>query len=482
MTQTTEQREFKKLVSDGHPVGEVMGVDRFLIGVYGLQPVTIHALVMFEDGSQGYVHHIDEDRVVVMHLGVSTLRVGMVAVVRSVSLVTGVGKNYIGRVISATGTPLDGKGDIDPDAVWPVFNNAPMLYERELLDTQLETGVTSIDSLFPFVRGQRMALLGDSKSGKTTLAAQIALHQSRADITPIYVLIAKKQSDITTLITRLEAKKALASSIVIVSTMSDSLPVSYLVPYIGCAMGEYLWQTCNMDTLVIYDDLTTHAQVYREMSLLSGVSPGRDSYPGDIFYAHSSLVERAGKLASNHKSQTILPLVYAAGGDVTAYLPTNVMSMTDGQWILDMKVFNDALRPAISTGLSVTRVGGVGQNAHQKELSGRVLKAITAYYKAQEFSHFGSDIGENARRDLEVGRRLFEVLSQAPDETYTFMEQQLMLDIVLDYRIGEDIVVATLKSLVARYAAQVKEVKKDSNYTSVRDDLKHACLGSGAKQ
>ena len=224
----SDNRHFDQLVASGKPVGEVIAVDRFLVRVRGLHPVTLHALLLFEDGSKGYVHHVYEDHVVVLHLGIEAMRVGTVVVVQHDKLVTKVGQDFIGRVVSVTGEPLDGKGPIAADSVWPVFNSAPLLYERESLDAQLETGVTTIDTLFPLMRGQRMALLGDGKSGKTTLATQLALHQKDTDVVVVYVLIAKRRSDVDTLLTRLEANDALKKSIVIVSTMSDSLIMSYL--------------------------------------------------------------------------------------------------------------------------------------------------------------------------------------------------------------------------------------------------------------
>ena len=465
----SDVQHFKRLVEGGQPIGEIIAVDKFLVRIKGLHPVNLHALIMFEDGSKGFVQEITPEHVSVLHLGSKSLPAGGLAVIQHQHLVTKVGKDFLGRVVSVTGEPLDGKGPIAADATWPVFNAAPPLHARKLLDTQLESGVTAIDAVFPLVRGQRIAVLGDSKSGKSSLVTQLTINQKNTDQVVVYCLIAKRRTDIDALVSKLESTDSLASAIIIVSTMFESLILSYIAPYVACGMAEYLWQKCELDTIIIYDDLTSHAHAYREIALLSGVSPGRDSYPGDMFFAHSSLLERAGRLEKTGKHLTSIPVVLAASGDVTAYLPTNIMSITDGQWILDMELFRSGIRPAVNTGLSVTRVGGVGHNKRQKALAAATLKTLAAYREAEEYSHFGSELALESKIALEKGANIFKILNQGPAEVYSLYAQQLMLDIVLNTEEG---IKLNINNLIGNVREHADKIKKDTDFDAVRDELK----------
>lgn len=447
---------FQKLVSSGQPTGEIIGVDRFLVRAKGLDGIAANALVLFENGQQGMVREVGSEHVLILNLESENTKLGSLVVLQNNILTTGVGDALIGRVVNPLGQPLDGKGPVRFEENWPVFNNAPGIMERALLNDQLASGVTVVDMMFPVVLGQRIAVMGDTKSGKTAFLTQLGVNQVGTDRIVVYVLIGKRHLEIDSLLSRLTETGAMQNSIVVVANIFDSLAQSYLAPYIGCAIGEYLWHH-DRDVVVIYDDLTSHAKVYREVSLLASANPGRDSYPGDMFYAHSSLLERAGKLASNGKTFTALPAVVTPGDDITAYLPTSIMSITDGQIIFDLATFRQNIRPAVNAGLSVSRVGGRAQNERQKQLSGALFKSLATYRQAAEFSHFGTDMAPETMQALQLGQQINEAFRQTPGELFSLTEQELLLSTVLEAAGRRKLNIGLLKMKVRELAANIQK-------------------------
>lgn len=425
-----DNSQFQNAVTAGNPTGEVVGSDRFLVSVKGLEGVALYALVVFESGERGIVNEVGEDIVLVLNLESESTPLGSLAVLFDNICSTPVGEGLIGRVITPLCQPLDNKGPVRHADTWPVYQQAPGMMERQLLSDRLPTGVTLVDQLFPVVLGQRIAVLGDTKSGKTSFLLQVGLSQANTDRVVVYVLIGKRRVEIDQLLHSLSESGAIANSIVIVANVFDSLAQSYMAPYIGCAIAEHLWHT-GRDVVIMYDDLSAHAKVYREVSLLSGGNPGRDSYPGDMFFAHSSLLERAGRLAKNGKTLTALPVIITPGDDITAFLPTSIMSITDGQLIFDLENFRRNIRPAINAGLSVSRVGGRAQTTRQKQISGTLFKKLADYRQAAEFAHFGTDLAAESKQALQLGEQLIDAMRQSPADLFTVMEQELLMETVL---------------------------------------------------
>ena len=460
-----DNQTFQTLVDEGHSTGEVTAVNRFLITVKGLHDVAVGALVLFENNDQGMVREILADRVIVLNLNSENMALKTLVVVQEESLSVPAGESLVGRIISATGRPLDDKGPIVTPDRQPIFGTAPGITERSLLNEQLVSGVTLVDLLFPIVLGQRIAVLGDTRSGKSTFLTQMAVNQLGTGNIVIYVLISKRRVDVDNLVSRLQATGAMAHSIVMIASVFDSLAQSYLAPYAACAIGEYLWHKGH-DVVLVYDDLSSHAKVYREISLLSAVTPGRDSYPGDMFYAHSSLLERAGKLASNGKTLTAIPVVITPNDDITAYLPTTIMSITDGQIIFDLQSFRQGIRPAVNAGLSVSRVGGRAQSHSLQDLSGGLFKSLARYRQAAEFSHFGSELAVESKADLELGKAIYEGFKQQPEELYQLVEQELIISAILKTSGKVKINVDSLK----RQAKQLAPSITDTNMVAAAVD------------
>lgn len=451
-----DNAEFQRMVDAGKPTGEVVACDRFLVSVKGLDGVGVQALVLFENGQRGMVHEVGEEVVLVMNLETEDTPLGHLVVLSGDQLTTPVGEGLVGRIISPLGKPLDGGGPVKLSDERPLYFPAPPITERQLLSQPLPSGVTVIDSLFTIVMGQRIAVLGDTKSGKSSFLQQLGINQAGSDRVVIYVLIGKRRVEIDQLVRKLNESGAIKNSIVIVASIFDSLAQSYIAPYVGCAIGEHLWLN-GRDVVIIYDDLTSHAKIYREVALLSGASPGRDSYPGDMFFAHSSLLERAGKLASNGKTMTALPVVSTPNDDITAFLPTSIMSITDGQIIFDLDSFRQNIRPAVNVGLSVSRVGGRAQTTRQKQLALNLFKRLADYRQAAEFAHFGSDMAPETKLSLSLGEQLQEAFRQPPDQLYTAVEQQLILETVLVSAGQRKLNVGLLKLEARKLAPNVKQ-------------------------
>jgi F-type H+-transporting ATPase subunit alpha len=461
---------FQKLVEADNLTGEVVAVNSFLIEVKGLEGIRLGAQVLFEDGQHGLVREAYGDRVILFNIDSENIAVGTLAVMQEELLTIPVGKQLVGRVVNPMGVPLDGKGPLKTTATSGIFNTAPGIMDRTALNEQLTTGVTAVDMFFPVVLGQRIAFLGDSKSGKSTLLSQLSASQEGTDRIVVYVLVGKRKVDIENLLAGLRESGAMSHTIVVLADIFDSLTLSYFAPYAGCAMAEHLWYG-GKDVVIIYDDLSSHAEAYRQLSLLQEVDPGRDSYPGDMFYAHSSLLERAGKLLKNGKTLTSLPVVLTPNDDITAYLSTSIMSITDGQIILDLGVFRSGIRPAVNAGLSVSRVGGNAQTVRQKRLSSTLFKTLARYKQAEEFSHFGSSLSKEAGIDLELGRQIYQVLQQSATERHGLTEQQLMLETVLLGGGDTDIDIPGLKEAAKK---QASKAKKEEDFDHIEKELLHA--------
>ena len=465
-----DNQTFQRLVEADNLTGEVVAVNSFLIEVKGLEGVRLGSQVLFEDGQHGMVREAYGDRVVLFNIDSEKMTLGTLAVVENDVLSVPVGKDLIGRVISPMGKPLDGKGALKTTTTSGIFNPAPGIMARSMLNEQLASGVTAVDSFFPIVLGQRIAILGDSKSGKSTFLSQLSANQEGSNRIVVYVLMGKRKVDIEKLLSGLQDSGAMEHTIVVMADIFDSLTQSYLAPYAACAMAEYLWYA-GEDVVIMYDDLSSHAEAYRQLSLLQEVDPGRDSYPGDIFYAHSSLLERAGKLKTNGKTLTSLPVVLTPNDDITAYLSTSIMSITDGQIIFDLGIFRQGKRPAVNAGLSVSRVGGQAQTTRQKRLSSTLFKTLAKFKQAEEFSHFSSQLSKGTRIDLTLGKYINQALQQPPEERHSLIEQMLLLETVMLSGGEKEMDVAGLKLSVREAASQIKDVKDEEGFDRLEAEL-----------
>ena len=390
------------LVGDG--IARVSGLDQCMAG----------ELIEFPNGSYGMAQNLEEDTVSIVILG-SDNGIKEGDTVRRTGRVVSVpvGEALIGRVVNALGQPIDGKGPIEAAGYEPIEKNAPGIIDRQHVDTPLQTGIKAIDSMIPIGRGQRELIIGDRQTGKTTIATDTILNQKGKDVICIYVAIGQKRSTVAQVVQNLTVSGAMAYTIVVSATASELAPMQYIAPYSGCTMGEYFMHQ-GKDVLVIYDDLSKHAVAYRAISLLIRRPPGREAYPGDVFYLHSRLLERAARLSDKKGggSLTALPIIETQAGDVSAYIPTNVISITDGQIFLESELFNSGIMPAVNPGISVSRVGGDAQIKAMKKVAGSLKLLYSQYRELQSFAQFGSDLDADTRARLELGARIVEVLKQ----------------------------------------------------------------------
>jgi len=424
-----ERIENFELSVDINETGKIVSYADGVANVYGLNNVMAGEMVEFEDGTQGLVLNLQESSVGVVILGGGTeLREGMSVKRLNKLLSVPVGDALLGRVVNALGEPVDGKGPIEASETRFVEEKAPGIMERKSVHEPMATGIKAIDALVPIGRGQRELIIGDRQTGKTTVALDTIINQKGNGVVCIYVAIGQKASTVAQVIRRLEEHGAMEYTIIVTASGAEAAALQYLAPYTGVTMGEYFRDNARHG-LIVYDDLSKHAVAYREMSLILRRPPGREAYPGDVFYLHSRLLERAAKLNDDEGagSLTALPIIETQAGDVAAYIPTNVISITDGQIFLETDLFNSGIRPAINVGLSVSRVGGAAQIKATKQVAGTLRLDLAQYRELQAFAQFASDLDEISRNQLERGQRMVEVLKQPPFSPLAAEKQALII-------------------------------------------------------
>ena len=410
-------------------VGTVIEVGDGIAKIAGLADCMSQEMLAFAGGQFGVALNLEEDSVGAMILGEYTgIKEGDQVKTTKRILEVPVGEAVIGRVVNPLGEALDGKGEIKTSQFYPVEKIAPRVIARQSVSTPLQTGIKAIDSMIPIGRGQRELIIGDRQTGKTAVAIDTIINQKGQDVICIYVAIGQKESKVAKIVSKLEATGALKYTTVILAGASDPASLSFIAPYAGCAMGEYFMDK-GRDVLVVFDDLSKHAVAYREVALLLKRPPGREAYPGDIFYLHSRLLERSAKLseANGGGSLTALPIIETQAGDVSAYIPTNVISITDGQIFLEADLFYKGVRPALNTGISVSRVGSAAQIKAMKKVAGKLKLSMAQYRELEAFAQFGSDLDEATQKQLNLGSRLMEILKQGQYEPMAVEHQVAIL-------------------------------------------------------
>ena len=418
-----------ELETKDQEVGTVIWISDGITTVYGIDHAMYGEIVIFETGVKGMVQDIRRNEIGVILLGKDTgIKEGTKVTRTGKKAGIPVGDAYLGRVVDALGAPIDGKGDIPSDGYRPIEQEAPGIIDRKSVSVPLETGILAIDSMFPIGRGQRELIIGDRQTGKTSIATDTIINQKGKDVICIYVAIGQKASTIAKIVSTLTKNDAMDYSIVVSATASDSAPLQYIAPYSGTALAEYFMHK-GKDVLIVYDDLSKHAVAYRALSLLLERSPGREAYPGDVFYLHSRLLERSSRLSDElgGGSITALPIIETQAGDVSAYIPTNVISITDGQIFLESNLFNAGMRPAVNVGLSVSRVGGAAQTKAMKKASGSIRIDLAQYREMEVFTQFASDLDDATKAQLAHGKALMELLKQPLCHPLSLHEQVMTL-------------------------------------------------------
>ncbi len=408
-----EIENFDSISKDGE-VGTVVSVGDGIATIYGIDHAMYGEIVTFETGEKGMVQDIKKDEIGVILFGSDReIREGTKVTRTGKKAGVPVGDQYLGRVVNALGEAIDGLGKIESDDYYPVEHEAPGIVDRKSVGVPMETGILSIDAMFPIGRGQRELIIGDRQTGKTSIALDTIINQKGNGVICIYVAIGQKASTVAQVVNTLKTNGAMEHTIVMSSTASDCAPLQYIAPYAGTAMAEYFMYQ-GKDVLIVYDDLSKHAVAYRALSLLLGRSPGREAYPGDVFYLHSRLLERSSRLSEEKGggSITALPIIETQAGDVSAYIPTNVISITDGQIFLESSLFAAGMRPAVNVGLSVSRVGGAAQTKAMKKAAGSIRIDLAQYREMEVFTQFSSDLDASTKEQLEYGSGLMELLKQ----------------------------------------------------------------------
>ena len=445
------------LVGDG--IARVSGMDKCMAG----------ELVEFPNGSYGMAQNLEEDTVSVVILGTDNgIREGDTVKRTGRVVSVPVGESLIGRVVNALGEPIDGKGPIEASGYRPIETPAPGIIDREPVNVPLQTGIKAIDSMIPIGRGQRELIIGDRQTGKTTIATDTILNQKGKDVICIYVAIGQKRSTVAQIVNNLTVGGAMDYTIIVSATASELAPMQYIAPYTGCTMGEYFMHQ-GKDVLVIYDDLSKHAVAYRAISLLIRRPPGREAYPADVFYLHSRLLERAAQLSQEKGggSLTALPIIETQAGDVSAYIPTNVISITDGQIFLESELFNAGIMPAVNPGISVSRVGGNAQIKAMKKVSGSLKLLYSQYRELQSFAQFGSDLDADTKARLALGERIVAVLKQSNNAPVEVAHQVCILYAVVNGYL-KDVPVEKIPAFEAR----LFEFMDSSRYLDVLEAIR----------